>query len=342
MALEEKYLVIDSHIHFLPEEAVSKAKALRTVDFTTFIKGDMGASPHTKIQNIEEILRIMESAGVDKAVLNQSAWSKQGLEVCQALNDGYARIKRQYPGKFILCGHVPLGKSAGAVNEVERCIGELGLQGISILTSAPDVSLDMPELWPIFDKIAKLDVPIVVHPSIRAPIWGGGAKYNLSRTITREYDIAKSCVEVMYGVLKDFPTLKFLFPHYGGGMQALQARLRAWYEADGFKIPAEIKGSPKTPRELEETGLSAAFDELFGKIYFDMSGSGAGWLPMIKASLLLIPAQRTCFGTDYPYDMHSAQDIRQFIDIIKGLRISEARKRAILGGNVQRLFNISE
>jgi aminocarboxymuconate-semialdehyde decarboxylase len=339
-ALGNKYLVIDSHMHFLPEEAISKAKSLNSLDFDTFIKGDMGGSPHTKIQSITGILRIMEESGMDMAVLNQSSWSLQGLEVCKALNDGYARIKREYPGKFILCGQVPLGKIPGAVNEVERCVKELGLHGMSILTSAPDIALDMPELWPIYDKIAQLDVPIVVHPSIRAPIWGGGKKYNLSRTISREYDIAKSCVEVMYGVLKDFPELKFLFPHYGGGMPALKARLRAWYEGDLLNIPAEIKGSPKTPRELEETGLSRAFDELFGKIYFDMSGSGAGWLPMLKAALLVIPARRTCFGTDYPYDLHSAQDIRQFIDNIKNLEIPDEEKRAMLGENIRQLFKI--
>ena len=225
--MAEKWLVIDAHTHFLPEEAVTKARVSGGFDFPALLRGEMSV-PYKRIQDIEGILRIMEGAGVDMAVLNNAAWAAQGLEVCKALNDGYARAERDYPGKFILCGHVPLQAGQDVVDEIERCINELGLKGMSVVSSLSEVTLDSPELWPIYQKVNQVDVPIVVHPSVRFPIWGGGKKYELRRTISREYDIAKATVEVMYGVLKDFPNLKFLMPHYGGGMPGLKGRLRAW------------------------------------------------------------------------------------------------------------------
>ena len=129
-------------------------------------------------------------------------------------------------------------------------------------------------------------------------------------------------------------------PHCGGAMPGQKARIRAWFEPEGWDIPDEIKNCPKTPRELDELGLSKAFDELFDKLYFDMAGSGAGWLPMIKSALLTIRTDRTCFGTDYPFDIHNAEDIRAFINTIKQLDIPETDKKLMLGENIKNLFQI--
>ena len=337
--MTKKWLVIDSHTHFLPEEAVAKAGVSHGFDYAALLKGEMSI-PYKRIRDIEETLRIMEGAGIDMAVENQSAWSPQGLEICQAINDGYAGILRRYPGKFILCGHVPLEGGQAIVDEIDRCRNVLGLHGMSLASSAPDVGLDAPQLWPLYEKISRLGIPIVIHPSVRFPIWGGGEKYDMRRTISREYDVLKATVEILYGVLKDFPDLKFLLPHYGGGIPGQKARLRAWFEPEGWEIPPEIKSCPKTPRELEALGIPRAFDELFDKLYFDMAGAGAGWLPAIKAGLLMIRADRLCFGTDYPYDMHTAEDIKTFINTIKKLDISDNDKRLMLGENVRALFKI--
>ena len=336
--MTEKCLIIDAHTHFLPEEAITKAVS----DGSTIWKENESkrSLPIKRMEDIEEMLRVMEDTGVDMAVLNQAAWSRFGLGVCKALNNGYARIARNYPGKFILCGHVPLQQGRDVLDEIERCIDSLGLKGISLVSSFPDITLDSPALWPMYEKIDQLGVPIVIHPPMRPFQGERGNKYELSSTVLRECEIATAAVEIMYGVLKDFPNLKFLVPHCGGAMPGQKARIRAWFEPKGWNIPDESKNCPKTPRELDELGISKAFDELFDKLYFDMAGSGAGWIPMMKAALLTMRPDRICFGTDYPFDIHNAQDIRLFIDNIKKLDIAEADKRLILGENIKTLFNI--
>jgi len=123
-------------------------------------------------------------------------------------------------------------------------------------------------------------------------------------------------------------------------MPGLKGRLRAWFEPEGLDIPAEIKNTPKTPRELDALGIPQAFDAVFDKLYFDMAGSGAGWLPAIKAALATLRTDRICFGTDYPHDMHTAQDIKSFIDTIKQLDTPEQDKRLMLGENIKRLFKV--
>jgi len=328
--MTEAWPIIDAHAHFLPEEAIAVAKT----------GGSSGFSGIPGARGIEGTLRFMEDAGVDMTVLTMSAVSFLGLNVCKAINDGYAKIMREYPRKFVLCGQVPLQQGQDVADEIDRCISELGLNGISLVSSFPEVTLDSPELWPLYEKINELNVPIIVHPTVRVPLWGGTDKYQMGSTVAREYDMAKAVIEVMYGVLKDFPELKFLMSHYGGGMPALKARIRAWFEPEGWDIADEFRNRAKTPRELDELGLARAFDELFDKLYFDMAGSGEGWMPMIKVGLLTIRTDRTCFGTDYPFEVHNAEDIRSFIDNIKQLDIPDAEKRLMLGENIKHLFQI--
>ena len=331
------WFIIDTHSHFLPEEAI--ARGIKD-GFDLSRVSSKGSTRLKKMEDIEELVLIMEKAGIDMVVLNQAAWSQAGINVCKALNDGYAAIGRRFPGKFILCGHTPLSEGKDVLDEIERCVSELGFKAMSTVCSLPDIALDAPQLWPMYEKIDKLNIPIVVHPPIGRSSRVRENKHNLFPTVFREGDIAASVVEIMYGIFKDFPNLKFLMPHYGGGMPGQKARIRAWFEPEGWNVPDEIKHSPKTPKELDELGLSKAFDDLFDKLYFDMAGQGAGWLPMMKIALSTFRTDRICFGTDYPFDVHNAQDFEAFIDNIKSLNITEKEKRLILGENAKRLFNI--
>jgi predicted TIM-barrel fold metal-dependent hydrolase len=107
----------------------------------------------------------------------------------------------------------------------------------------------------------------------------------------------------------------------------------------GWVVPENIKGAPKTPKELEETGLGRDFEELFGKLYFDTAGFG-GWMPITEAAVKTIRSDRLCFGTDYPYEIHEDQDVKAFIDNIKAFDISDQDKRNILGENLKRIFKL--
>src|SRR3546814_5211608 len=51
-----------------------------------------------------------------------------------------------------------------AVQELERCIDQLGLQGVQIGSHIGDWNLDAPELFPFFEAAADLGAAILVHP----------------------------------------------------------------------------------------------------------------------------------------------------------------------------------
>ncbi len=336
--MDKKWLVIDAHAHYLPGEALTKAREMK-MDPSKMAVANIFPTLK-KMEDIETTLRYMDEAGVDTTLIMQTVWSVMGLEMCKAINNGYARIKKTYPGKFILCGHIPIQPGQDVIDEIDRCINELGLNAITLATYSPNFTMDAKELFPMYKKISDLGVPIVFHP-LMANRWDGTGKYEIRSTVMREYEISKCIIEVMCGVLKDLPDLKVLCPHYGGGMPAFKARIKAFYQPEGWPVPdAEVNNNGKSPRELDELGLSRSFDGLFDKLYFDMAGAGGGDIPVMKAALATLRTDRLCFGTDYPFDVRVGKDIKYFIDNIKKLDIPDSEKRLLLGENIKTLFKL--
>lgn len=335
--MTEKWFTVDLHNHFYPKKTAQMARNASGTSFSSRIKNQPKGF-YDKTFDLEQRLQMMDEAGVDMAVLNQAAWSSQGIAMCRAINDGYAEAGGKYPDRYIPCAHIPPEGGPEALDELDRAINELGMKALALVTSTSTATLDSENLFSVYEKVERYDIPIVVHPTLRKGIWGG-AKYRMEEHVSREYDVAKATVEVMHGILPRFPELKFVMPHHGGGIPALKGRILAHFEPEGWDVPEEIKGRPKTPRELKETGLEAAFEELFGKLYFDTAGFG-GWMPITEAAAKTISSDRLCFGTDYPFEIHEAQDVKIFVESIKNLDISEQDKRNILGENVKSLFKI--
>lgn len=339
--MAKKWLIIDAHHHFFPKEAVDKLGFADGNDYAADLAGRF-ADRWKSGMSIERSIEFMDESGIDMALINQSTWSPVGLALCQAMNDGYAKAANKYPGRFIACAHVPLEAGSDTLNELERAVNGLGLGGVSLVSSTSKTTLDSKELFPLYEKISRLDVPVIIHPTLRRALWGGGAKYLMNISVSREYDIAKATVEILYGVLNKFSDLRFVMPHLGGCVLALKGRIKARYEPEGWDGPENIKGLPKTPRQLKQTGLDNAFEELFGRLYFDTAGFVGDWVPVLKLSIMTVRTDRLCFGTDYPFDLvtEHAQDVRGFIDDVKRLDISETEKRGILGDNIRTLFRL--
>ena len=330
------YTIVDTHHHFLPSEAVKYARKTEDGDYP-FILGRFSAASRL-MQDVEKTLAYMEACGFHTALLSMGAWIPNGLETCRAINDGYARIQREHPGKFITCAHVPVHQGSEALDELKRSMEVLGLQGIALITSYARMTIDSDEMMPFFERVSAYEVPLVIHPTLRRPLWGG-VKYDLSTTVSREYDIAKCVVEILYGVLPRYPDLKFLISHFGGGMPFLKWRIMSSHQPEGWNLPEGVRGHGLTPRELKEWGLWDDFHNRFDKLYFDTAGYG-GALETMRAAVDWIRRDRLTFGTDYPFEFRDPKETREYIAGIQSLNISEEDKKNILGRNVLRLFKM--
>jgi len=58
--------------------------------------------------------------------------ARKAWKSAKPMMNGYARAKKEYSKKFVSAGMCPCRRAKRNVDEVERCISELGLQGIAL------------------------------------------------------------------------------------------------------------------------------------------------------------------------------------------------------------------
>ena len=171
-----------------------------------------------------------------------------------------------------------------------------------------------------------MNVPIFIHPSgVQLGFDILNAPYDLYRSVGRELDLIVATTRlILSGVLEDFPDLRFVISHKGGGIVAIKERIEYWFGAPG---------GPGTRTRLP-------FDEYFQRIYFNMAGSHGG-MNSVKFALASIRPDRLVFGTDYPQEFsEDPMEIKTYIENVRKLELDEASKELMLGGNAVRLLGL--
>lgn len=72
------------------------------------------------------------------------------LDLCQFLNNDLAATVARYPRRFVGLGTLPMQAPELAVQEMERCVKELGFPGIQIGSHINEWDLNERELFPIY------------------------------------------------------------------------------------------------------------------------------------------------------------------------------------------------
>jgi predicted TIM-barrel fold metal-dependent hydrolase len=337
--------VVDAEFHYVPSQVMSRigetvfdSNEGRAVQ--DWIRHPEKKGSVERLQDLEGALRHMDECGVDLAMIMMPGWEMAGMEICRILNDGLSRAAKEYPDRFLPMAAVPYVQGQASVDELDRVKNELGFLGVSVLTNLGGVRLDDERVRPFFRKLAELGLPVFVHPPAQERGLWGGTKYDMDGSVSREYEIIKAFVEVLCGVLPEFPELNFIFAHFGGGVPSLLGRIMSWYTPpENSGLAREKMRHPMTIREFEECGLKTYFDRLLDRFYFDMAGTG-GWTTEPRHALSVIKPERLAFASDYPHEMSRPLDYRAYLDSIKALDIPDDHKTRILGGNMRALFKL--
>jgi len=336
--MSEKRFVVDMQHHYIPSGAIKLVGKTEEHDFTYGLQ--RFKREYEEIADAEIHLKWMDESGIDVAILSTGSFAANGPEFCRACNDGYSQTVRKYPDRFRGMIHVyPFHDKRSNQDEIKRGVEELGLWGIAGVTSYQNMTADSPLMDHVYEMAIKYDMPVFVHPTIRKNLWGG-EKYDLFMTVTREYDIVKSFVELVYGVLPRFPELTVIMAHLGGGLPALKGRLLAWHRPKDFPLPSEkLRHGGLAVGQANELGLVDEFESRLKTVYFDSAGYG-GWMPVIKSAFETLGADHICFATDYPYELNEPAYVRKHIDEISGMDVSKEDKEKFLGANLKGLFRI--
>lgn len=323
-------LIIDFQHHYIPVEFAERHGARRGEKVNMTEGGKAKFTLHDKVYDLEEQVLDMERSGMDIAVLSCPVGWDASLEDCQRINDDFAAVQQKYPDRFVGLAHVPVHEGNAGLRELDRAVNQLGLRGVTIMSQIKGSPLDSRAHWDFFAKTIDLDIPVFVHPALMPRGYAHALDYDLARIIGREFDLALATVRLIAGgVLEQFPTLKVVIAHFGGGVAALKERLRAKAYRFGTK-------------------LSRSLDECFDLLYFDMAGFEGGQAAL-QCALFGMKPEQLVFATDYPQDFTGAltntgkgvRDIRKYIQDVRNLDLPEASKEAILGGTAARLLKLT-
>jgi len=296
-------LKIDTHAHFLPRDWPDLAQKYGDIRFPVIHHGDDGRHRIYKDGKFfreiwpktwDPLERISDYAsfGVQVQVISTvpvmfSYWAKphHALELHAALNDHTAAACRDYPRHYAGLGTVPLQSPRLAVQELERCIDQLGLQGVQIGSHVNDWNLDAPELFEFFQAASELGAAILVHPW---DMMGAASmpKYWLPWLVGMPAEQSRAvCSLIFGGVLERLPELKVCFAHGGGSFPYTLGRIE-----HGFNMRPDLVATdnPRNPREY------------MSRVYFD------SWVADSRALRYLLDTvgmDRVMLGTDYPFPL---------------------------------------
>jgi predicted TIM-barrel fold metal-dependent hydrolase len=340
-------MVIDWEHHITSKELGFDARGGKEGQQLTWGTDDMGrgrALLREEMYRVDKHIEFMDKAGIDIAVISTFS-DKLTIEYCKGMDDYYAKLMNDYPKRFV--GLAPVDPTLGkdALNEIDRAIKGLGLRGICVSNTVNgNDRMDSQKLWPFYKKVQALDVPIFVHvsePQGYEALYN--APYNLAVTLVREFSLAETTARIILsGVLTDFPDLKFVISHMGGGISAIKERLvryiRVWDErfwAGDKKFWDGIGSGHPLKKPYAET-----FEKDFKKLYFDMAGFEGG-MNAVKCALTTISPNQLLFGTDYYPNFTNEPDLaKRYIENIRNLNLSEIQIEGILGDTAARLLKI--
>ena len=240
----------------------------------------------------------------------------RGIELARLVNDEFAEATARYPGRFAPLAALPLHDPDAAVLELERAVSQLGHRGALLFSNVNGRALDDPAYFPLFEKLAELQVPAFLHPTNPAFL-GAVADYRLTAIIGFLFDTTTAAMRLVFaGVLERLPALRLIVGHLGGTIPYVAERADRAFDAYD-ECRAHITRTPS---------------EYFRRLYYDTVNFNPDAL---RLGLAFAGASHLVFGSDYP---HQVGSIGRALGAVRALAVTEAEREAILGRNAERLL----
>jgi aminocarboxymuconate-semialdehyde decarboxylase len=267
--------------------------------------------------------------------VEQIAEPEAALELSRVANDEMAELGARHPSRFIgAAACIPMNDVDRALVELDRAVRELGLCAVQIYTDVNGLPLDDARFAPLFDRVAALDIPILLHPvrgADRADYpTDTGSRFDTWRIAGWLYDTVAAMMRlVCAGIFDRHPSITIVTHHLGGFVPYAAERVREGY--DKLLKAADARGEPLSLRRHPY--------EYFHDFYADTITIGS--VPALRCGLEFFGVDRVMFATDMPFD---TQGGRKYVEValqsMQALDIPAGDKMKIFEHNARRLFRL--
>jgi predicted TIM-barrel fold metal-dependent hydrolase len=280
---------------------------------------------------VEPRLDAMAQDGFDMQVLipNNSPFyydvdGPMGANVSRSFNRAIAKVLQRYPKKFIGIAATPLQDIRLGIVEAEYAIKELGLHAVIIYQNVNGKDLDGEFLWPFYERVEALGVPLLVHGVDSGPLLGVGrfARFNLDVCLGFPFEVFTAISALIFsGVLDRFPGLRFGFFEVGvGWIPWFIDRLEMAYDA---RAAAREKAT-RRPKEC------------FDNFYFSLGADDSTLPDVVKR----IGTRQLMIGSDYPHPDGTFPNTVAMLQAREGLTKQDIDN--LLGGTAAEFFGLKQ
>ena len=213
---------------------------------------------------------------------------------------------------------LPLNDPAASVKEFERASRHLGFRGAMLFSNINGVALADERFWPLYEAADDFGAILHIHPT--APVGVEAMQdYWLMPLVGFLFDTTLAAAKIVFsGLVERFPRIRWVLSHLGGAIPYIAER------ADrGFHAFQECRANiQKPPSEYLKRFYydTVNFDPLALKLAIDFAG-----------------VEHILAGSDYPHQIGS---IPLMLESLRSLRISDADRAKILGGNAAQLLKL--
>jgi aminocarboxymuconate-semialdehyde decarboxylase len=325
--------IVDFHNHFYPPAYID---ALRTdpesaVRVTTDVDGNpvlhspgdanFAVPPH---RDIDVRQRVLEQERIDTQVITFTSPGvhvhppERAVHYARLVNDAFATIVRERPGRFTSLATLPLNDPAGSVAELDRAMGKLGFRGVMVFGNVSGVALSDKRYWPLWERANARKAVCYIHPTHPLGVEAMG-EYWLMPLVGFPFDTTLAAASLVFsGVVEQFPDITWALGHLGGAIPYLAERLDRGYRA--FKACRANIARP--PSDYLRTFY-------FDTVNFDVSA--------LRFAIDFAGVDHLLAGSDFPHQIGS---LRSMVESIRGLNLPAADEAKILGGNAARLLGL--
>jgi predicted TIM-barrel fold metal-dependent hydrolase len=192
-------VIIDFHCHIWEKQLIRAGMK----DLMESVLTELAIQDPESLQNgsIERLLRDMDEAGIDKTVilpLDFEFLYTGGGFTFRDFNNLAGEYVKRHPDRIVAFAGVDPRRRVEAVNELRRCVEELGFQGLKLWTVTGFVP-DDESFYPLYEEAARLGIHVLVHTGL-----GPGQTY------------LKTCQPVYVDkIAVDFREIQFIMAHVG-------------------------------------------------------------------------------------------------------------------------------
>jgi aminocarboxymuconate-semialdehyde decarboxylase len=251
--------------------------------------------------------------------------TKETVAALESSNRHLAKCRDLYPDKFVAMATCVPGGGDECLKELERAVKEDDARAVIINSSHHGHYPDEDAARPFFKLVTDLDIPVFIHPGdATTPAM---ADYRLASSVGRPADNCLSLARlIVRGIFEQFPSLKLVGSHLGGGICDVIGRMNYAYEHLDFSVflgsyePMLIRHPPSHYLKM---------------MYLD---SACYWAPAAACALASVGEDHFLFGTDSPPMVPlKMQGLRMMDDI----GMTPAQYEKVMGGNAARLLKLN-